>query len=66
MILVPKLNPDPKDALQWPSALKPLSLKAVLQLRDGLELTQETISNCRLSGNYPKLKPYQWIALSLN
>jgi len=61
-----KLNSDSKNTTHWPSPLKPLSLKAVLHLRNGLELSREAVSAFSATKNHQKAQPKEWIAISLN
>ena len=66
MILTPKSNLEPQNSSSFSPRVKPLILKEVLRLRDGLELTREVLPGYIPQKTQPKLQLNAWTVFSLN
>ena len=66
MLLTPKSNLERQNSPNCSPRIKPLILKEVLQLRDGLGLPREVLQGYIPQKTHPKLQFNGWAVFSLN
>ena len=66
MLLTPKSNLERQNSPNCSPREKPLILKEVLRLRDGLELPREILPGYIPQETHPKLQFNGWAVFSLN